>query len=104
MILLLFALQALTLMDFVAQRELAREEETLAGLVPGNPKMKTARPTAERMLARFQNLHLMIKHTETSIIGEIVESLTPLQRRILELLGIPETVYETEFSTAVLNP
>jgi hypothetical protein len=56
------------------------------------------------MLARFQNLHLMIKHTETSIIGEIVESLTPLQRRILELLGIPETVYEIEFSTAVLNP
>lgn len=103
MILLLFALQALTLMDFVAQCELAKREETLAGLVPGNPKMKTARPTAERMLARFQGLHLMIKHTETSIVGEIVESLTPLQRRILQLLGIPETVYEIEFSTAVLN-
>jgi len=103
MILLLFALQALTLMDFVARRELTRGEETLAGLVPGNPKMKTARPTAERMLARFQNLHLMIKHTETSIVGEIVESLTPLQRRILELLGIPETVYELEFSTVVPN-
>jgi len=104
MLLLLFALQALTLMDFVARRELARGEETLAGLVPGNPKMKTARPTAERMLARFQNLHLMIKRTETSIVGEIVESLTPLQRRILELLGIPETVYEIRFSTAVPNP
>jgi transposase len=103
MILLLFALQALTLMDFVARRELAKEEETLAGLVPGNPKMKTARPTAERMLARFQNLHLMIKHTETNIIGEIIESLTPLQRRILKLLGIPETVYKIEFSTAVPN-
>jgi transposase len=104
MILLLFALQALTLMDFVARRELARGEETLAGLVPGNPKMKTARPTAERMLARFQNLHLMIEHTETSLIGELIESLTPLQRQILGLLGIPETVYEIEFSTAVLNP
>jgi transposase len=103
MILLLFALQALTLMDFVARRELARGEETLAGLVPGNPKMKTARPTAERMLARFQNLHLMIKHTETNIVGNIVESLSPLQRRILELLGIPETVYEIEFSTAMPN-
>jgi transposase len=103
MILLLFTLQALTLMDFVARRELAKEEETLAGLVPGNPKMKTARPTAERMLARFQNLHMMIKHTRTSIIGEVVESLTPLQRRILELLGIPETVYEIEFCIAVPN-
>jgi transposase len=103
MLLLLFALQALTLMDFIARRELAKGEETLAGLVPGNPKMKTAQPTAERMLARFQNLHLMVKHTETSIVGEIVESLTPLQQRILELLGIPETVYAIEFSTAVLN-
>ena len=45
----------------------------------------------------------MIKHTETNIIGEIIESLTPLQRRILKLLGIPETVYKIEFSTAVPN-
>jgi transposase len=104
MLLLLFALQALTLMDFVARRELVRRQETLAGLVPGNPKMKTVRPTAERMLARFQNLHLMVKHTQTSITGEIVESLTPLQRRILELLGIPETVYEIQFSRAAHNP
>jgi transposase len=104
MLLLLFALQALTLMDFVARRELARRQETLAGLVPGNPKMKTTQPTAERMLARFQNLHLMVKYTQTSIIGEIVESLTPLQRQILKLLGIPESVYEIGFSTAVLNP
>jgi len=103
MLLLLIALQALTLIEFVVRRQLAKREEMLAGLVPGNPKMKTARPTAERMLARFQNLHLMTKYTETHIEGEYVEPLTPLQQRILDLLDIPTAIYEIEFSTPVPN-
>ena len=103
MILLLIALQALTLLEFVAQRQLAKRRETLAGLVPGNPKMKTSRPSAERLLACFKNLHMMIKGTETHIEGEIVESLTPLQRHILDLLGVPETIYEIAFRTLVSN-
>ena len=41
MLLLLIALQALTLIDFVARRSLAQENSSIAGLVPGNPKMKT---------------------------------------------------------------
>jgi transposase len=103
MMLLLIALQALTLLEFVAQRELAKSRETLAGLVPGNPKMKTSRPSAERLLARFKNLHMMVKCTETHIEGETVEPLTPLQRRILDLLGAPETIYEIAFRTLVSN-
>ena len=103
MLLLLIALQALTLIDFVARRELTKRGEMLDGLVPGNPRMKTARPTAERLLARFRNLHLMVKHTETHTEREIVEPLTPLQRRILDLLGVPETVYKIEFGTSVSN-
>ena len=103
MLLLLIALQALTLLEFVAQRELAARGETLAGLVPGNPKMKTTRPSAERLLARFDNLHLLVEATETHIQGEIVETLTSLQRRILNLLGVPETIYEIAFSVPVSN-
>jgi len=103
MLLLLIALQALVLLDFVAQRELAKRGETLAGLVPGNPKMKTARPSAERLLARFKNLHIIIKCTETHVEGESVEPLTSLQRRILDLLGVPETIYEVAFCTLVFN-
>lgn len=103
MMLLLIALQALTLLEFVAQRELAKRRETLTGLVPGNPKMKTSRPSAERLLARFKNLHMMVKCTEAHIEGEIVEPLTPLQRRILDLLGVPETIYEIAFRTLAPN-
>lgn len=103
MLLLLIALQALSLLEFVARRELAQRGETLSGLVPGNPKMKTSRPTAERMLARFKNLHLIVNHSGTHVEGELVENPTPLQRRILELLGVPEAIYAIAFRTSVPN-
>ena len=89
MLLLLIALQALTLLEFVAQQELARRGEKMSGLVPGNPKMKTAQPSAERLLARFTGLHWLSEDT----VGRIVEDLTPLQKHILDVLGIPETIY-----------
>lgn len=89
MLLLLMALQALTLLEFVAHQHLAQQGETMTGLVPGNPKMKTAQPSAERLLARFTGLHWMGQGTE----GRLVEELTPLQIRILQVLGIPEMVY-----------
>lgn len=98
MLLLMVALQALTLMEFVSRHELAACGETIAGLVPGLPKMKTARPTAGRLLARFTLLHLLVEETETRVTGHVVEALTPLQCRILALLGVPETVYDLTFS------
>ena len=97
MLLLMIALQALTLLEFVAQQALAEQGEELAGLVPGNPKMKTAHPSAERLLARFDNLHLLLERTEDGWEGELVESLTPLQRRILTILRVPEHVYNLSF-------
>jgi transposase len=103
MILLMVALQALTLLEFVARRELAARQETIDGLVPGNPKMKTAQPTAERMLAQFTDLHLLIEETETQITGHLVETLTPLQRRLLTLLDVPETIYDLVFNHPTLK-
>lgn len=103
MLLLMVALQALTLIEFVARRELASQQETIAGLVPGNPKMKTTRPTAERLLAQFTNLHLFVEETKAQVTGRLVETLTPLQRRILALLNVPEVVYDIAFSQQVLE-
>ena len=98
MILLMVALQALTLLEFVAQRELAKREESVAGLVPGNPKMETERPSAERILAQFDHLHLSIEETTSEVTGHLVESLTPLQCRLLDLLGIPQVAYDLNFT------
>jgi transposase len=103
MMLLTVALQVLTLLEFVARRELAARQETVAGLVPGNPRMKTARPTAERILAQFTDLHLIVEETETQATGRLVETLTPLQRRLLALLDVPEAIYDLAFNQSVLK-
>ena len=101
MLLLMVALQALTLLEFVSQRQLKANQETIAGLVPGNPKMKTDHPSAERILAQFEGLHLFIEETETHLNARIIELLTPVQQRLLALLDIPETIYALNFSQPV---
>lgn len=90
--LLSIALRVLTLVEFVVRRQLAAQEETLSGLYAGNPKRETARPTAERLLEAFRDATL----TVIEIVGGICRHLTalsPLQERILELLGFSSRVY-----------
>jgi hypothetical protein len=93
----------LTLLELVARRSLAEQQEELAGLVPGNPKMKTARPTAERLLAAFTNLHLLVHQQGTQIQTRLVETLSPLHRTILELLHLPPSCYDLTRSQTVTN-
>lgn len=97
MLLLTFALQVLTLMEFVSRKELAKKDESIAGLVPGNPKMKTKRPTAERLLSQFDNLHLIVEEKGRKVSGTMVETLTSLQKRILSILQLPEKIYKLTF-------
>ena len=96
--LLFMALQILTLIDFVASRELAKAGEKIAGLVPGNPKIAVARPTAERLLAAFEGIHLFVEKKGDTITGYVVEKLSPLQEKILTLLQIPKEIYNLSFS------
>ena len=77
-------------MEFMARRELAKSNETISGLVPGNPKMKTNRPTAERMLSQFHNLNLLIQEERRTVQATLLGGLTMLQKRILLLLRLPE--------------
>jgi len=98
MMMLTIALQGLTLIEYVARRNLAEAGETLAGLVPGNPKRSTARPTAERLLAQFSNLHLLITESGKTVSCQLLETLSPLQRLILKLLNVSSEIYELTFS------
>jgi len=95
MMLLTIALQVLTSIEFVIQRELATNCETVSGLVPGNPQMATSRPTTERILNKFQQLNLVITHTGKYIKAFMVEKLTPLQRQLLSLIEVPIEIYES---------
>lgn len=90
--LLSIALRVLTLLEFSVRRQLAAEEATLSGLYAGNPKRETARPTAERLLEAFRDITLTVIETVGQIYRHLTD-LSPLQERILELLGFSSRVY-----------
>jgi transposase len=94
--LLTLAARMLALGDYTAKQALAQDNAELAGIYPGNPKRSTATPTTERMLAAFDNINLLL----VPVAGQIHSQVTPLtevQKRILELWGLPTTLY-THFS------
>ena len=91
------------MIDFVARREWEKTGEKLAGLVPGNPKMATVRPTAERLLEAFKGLHLFVEKRGDMMVGHRVEKLSPLQEKILSLLQIPKEIYDLSFITTRVN-
>jgi transposase len=89
---LVIALRVLTLLEFVARRQLSHQAEPLRGLYAGNPKRATPNPTAERLLQAFADITLY-SVTDDQQTTYQVTPLSALQRRILGLLSIPETVY-----------
>jgi transposase len=103
--LLTVALRAMIIIEFVARRSLAERGETMSGLYAGNPKRRTARPTAELLMNAFENITLHIRRNQS---GEIVERfLTPLddvQIRILDLLGLSPDTYRCLTSIPVGLP
>jgi transposase len=90
--LLSIALRVLTLLEFVVRRQLAAEESTLAGLYAGNATRETARPTAERLLEAFEEVTLTVVKGVHRVYRYLT-ALSPLQERILELLGFSSRVY-----------
>ena len=84
--LLSVALRVLTLLELVGRRPLAAEGAQLAGLYAGNPQRDTDRPTAERLLAAFQDSTLTITQGPQQT-DRHVTALRPLQQRMLEILG-----------------
>lgn len=88
----------LALGDYQAKQSLAKEgpEAELTGVYRGNPKRGTARPTTERMLGAFQHINLLLIPSDLSSAGPqvcLVTSLSPVQERILALLGLPTSLY-----------
>jgi transposase len=90
--LLSIGLRVLTLLEFVVRRRLAADPMGLAGLYAGNPKRTTARPTAERLLASFQELTLTIIQ-EGHRRRYHLTPLSRVQQHILALLDFPIETY-----------
>jgi transposase len=90
--LLSIALRVLTLLEFVGRRQVSAEGTQLAGLYAGNPRRATARPTAEHLLEAFEDITLTIVKGPQQIVRHMT-ALSPLQQRILELLGFSSELY-----------
>ena len=96
------ALRVLTLLACVGRRQLATEGATLAGLYAGNPKRETDRPTAERVLEAFQDItRTIIKGPQQT--DRHMMALSPLQQRVLEILGFSSALY-TRLCTVFSEP
>jgi transposase len=100
--LLSMALRVLTLLEFVVRRQIATAGAKLTGLYMGNPKRATDRPTAERLLEAFQDITLTIIKSPQQT-ARHVTALSPLQQRILELLGFSSALY-TRLETSSSEP
>ena len=87
--LLTLGLRLLTLMEFEVRERLSAEGEKLCGLYEGNPGRRTDKPTAIRLLKAVAGAEINL--IRFSFRGEQVSHLTPLTplvRRILELLQL----------------
>jgi len=100
--LLSIALRVLTLLEFVGRRQLAAAGAKLAGLYAGNPRRETARPTAERLLEAFRDITLTISEGPQQT-NRHLTTLSPLQQRILEILGFSSALY-TRLCTVSAEP
>jgi len=101
--LLSLALRVLTLTEYVVREKLKQSNEALVGLYAGLPKRETVRPTTERLLRAFKP----ITTTVVRLPGQTIRHITPLsdlQRRILELLDLPLSIYEDLALQAMPNP
>jgi transposase len=99
MFILSLVLRVFTLIEFVVRRELQAQQETLAGLYDGAPHKTTDRPTTERLLKAFEGITLL-RIQDGHTIRYQLSGFSKLHRRILQLLGLPVSLYTRLESSA----
>jgi transposase len=92
--LLTIALRLLTLFELRVREGLNEAEEELVGLYEGQPKRKTSRPTATRLLKAIARMEITLTRVASEDDSQWhVTALPPLLRRILELVDLSENIY-----------
>ena len=92
LVILGLALRGLTLVEHEVRRELQAQGEELAGLYEGNPHRTTDRPTTERLLKVFEGMTWYRVEGADQVLSQSTP-LTPLQKKILALMGFSEEIY-----------
>lgn len=92
--LLTIALRLLTLFELRVRAGLEEAGEELAGLYEGQPKRKTSRPTATRLLKAIARMEITLTRVESADGSQwYVSALSPLLLRILELVDLSVDIY-----------
>jgi transposase len=100
--LLTLGARVLAVGDYQAKQALAQDKTELTGIYRGNARRGTTRPTTERMLKAFEHINLLLMPPDPAALTPatgFVTALSPVQERILALLGLPTTLY-TSLSVA----
>ena len=101
--LLSLALRLLTLVEWVVRERLRQEGAELKGVYAGQPGRKTARPSAELLLATMKT----ISGSVVEVNGQrhaLLSPLTEVQRRLLALWDMPLDLYEKVASGFPIPP
>ncbi len=91
--LLTIALRAMGIIEFVAYRKLQENQDTLQGIYPGNPNRSTPRPSVDLLLKAFNGLDFFVTDLPNGQHFEQISSLNEVQKKILSLLELPESIY-----------
>jgi transposase len=92
-LLLSLAVRVLTLLEWPIRQALRESGESLKGLYPGQPGRKTSRPSAELLLGAFRGVSLITVALAGHVSRHVTE-LTALQKRLLELWGFPNDLFQ----------
>lgn len=92
--LLTLALRLLTLIETQVRQGLQRENQTLSGLYPGQPRRQTDRPTGIRLLQAFSRAQITLtRFRDDSRTVWHISPLSSLHLHILRYLGLTPTLY-----------
>jgi transposase len=92
--LLSLALRLLSLLEWVVRERLRQQGAKLQGIYAGQPGRKTARPSAELLLATMKTISVSVVEVSGQI-HTLLSPLTEVQQRLLALWEMPPDLYET---------
>ena len=87
------ALRVLTLVEWPVRKQLTQTGEKLQGVYPGQAGRKTTRPSAELLLEAMKTISVTVIEVNDGR-HVLLSPLSEVQKRLLELWGLPADLYE----------
>jgi transposase len=91
--LLSVALRVLSLVEWAVREQLRKEGAKLRDVYAGQPGRQTARPSAALLLRAMRGIGVSVVEVDGQA-HVLLSPLTAVQRRLLELWGLPPDLYE----------